>query len=63
MCFSLVVTLLAHVALTGVWAEQQTGEPCLFSLPSYSSPAVHGSSSSARFSPVSDFLQASVVLL
>ncbi|XP_011602492.1 plexin domain-containing protein 1-like [Takifugu rubripes] len=25
MCFSLVVTLLAHVALTGVWAEQQTG--------------------------------------
>lgn len=64
MCFSLVVTLLAHVALTGVWAEQQTGEPCLFSLPSYASPAVHGCSSSARFfPPVSDFLQASVVLL
>lgn len=59
MCFSLVVTLLAHVALTGVWAEQQTGEPCLFSLPSYVTPAVRGCSS---FSRESDFLQASVVL-
>lgn len=63
MCFSLVVTLLAHVALTGVWAEQQTGEPCLFSLPSYASPAALRRSSSARVfpPPVSDFL--SVVLL
>lgn len=32
MCFSLVLIFLAHAALTGVWTDQQTGEPCLFSL-------------------------------
>lgn len=42
MCFGLVVALLAHVALTGVRADQQTGEPCLFSLPSYVSPSARG---------------------
>lgn len=34
MCFSLAILFLAHAALTRVWADQQTGEPCLFSLSS-----------------------------
>lgn len=39
MCFSLVIIFLAHAELTRVWANPQTGEPCLLPLSSYFSPA------------------------